>query len=98
MGSPPHSCKTQGDVHIDLWQSFDSQISQHSDREREKLHREVQLDKDIIKVKTALEDLRRVLDSHSKRLRNETTTDFEKLRELTKAKLAEGKKVRGTPT
>ena len=84
-------------MRIDLWQSFDSQISQHSDREREKLHREVQLDKDIIKVKTALEDLRRVLDSHSKRLRDETTTDFEKLRELAKAKLAAERRLKASP-
>ena len=40
-------------------------------------------------VKTALEDLRRALDSHSKRLLDEATTDFEKLRVLIKAKLAE---------
>ena len=38
LGIPPHSCKTQGDVRIDLWQCFDSQISA-AQWEREKLHR-----------------------------------------------------------
>ena len=47
-------------------------------------------------VKTALEDLRRVIDSRSKRLLNETTTDFEKLRELIKAKLAERKNMKAS--
>ena len=36
---------------------------------------EAPLDKDRTKVKTALEDLRRVLDSHTKCLLNETTTE-----------------------
>ena len=46
---------------------------------------------------TAFEDLHRVLDSHSKRQMNETTTDFERLRELMKAMLAERKEVIGIP-
>mgnify|MGYP006875433551 CR=1 FL=1 len=41
-------------------------------------------------------DMRRFLDSHSERLLNETTTDFDKLRELIKAKLAERKQVKAS--
>ena len=44
-----------------------------------------------------MEDLRRVLDSQSKRRMNETTTDFEMLRELIMAMLAERKEVIGIP-
>ena len=58
---------------------------------------EVQLDKDRTKVKTALEDPRRVLDSHSKRLLNETTTDFEKRKELIRRSSPREKKVNGAP-